>query len=97
MPRPPKKRTVCLDLKAACFHPQGISLEGVPEILLEVDEMEALRLADLEGRYQADAAKQMGISRQTFGNIIKRAHLKISEALIKGRVIRINCPRFSKK
>ena len=74
MPRPCKKRKVCLDLKAAYFKPRGIPMTELLEIVLEVDEMEAVRLADLEGKYQEDAAKQMRVSRPTFSNIINRAH-----------------------
>jgi len=97
MARPCKKRTVCLDLKSAYFKPRGIPMTDLSEIVLEVDEMEAVRLADLEGKYQEDAARQMGISRATFSNIIKRAHSKIAQALIKGKALRINCPRFAKQ
>jgi predicted DNA-binding protein (UPF0251 family) len=97
MSRPCKKRTVCLDLKAAYFKPRGIPMTELSEIVLEVDEMEAVRLADLENRYQEEAARQMGISRPTFSNIINRAHAKIAEALIKGKALRINCPRFAKE
>jgi predicted DNA-binding protein (UPF0251 family) len=97
MSRPLKKRKVCLDLKTACFTPAGVDLSAGCEVVLEVDEMEAVRLADLEGEYQSSAAKKMGISRQTFGNIIARAHAKIAEALIRGKVIRINCPRFTRR
>ena len=67
------------------------------EIILEVDELEAVRLADLDGKYQESAARQMGVSRATFSNIVNRAHTKIAEALIKGRALRINCPKFGKK
>jgi len=59
------------------------------EIELTLDEVEALRLADLEALYQADAAAQMGISRQTFGNIIARAHRKVAEAILGGKALRI--------
>ena len=96
MSRPLKKRTVCLKLKTAFFRPHGIHEKDLAVTLLEVDEMEAVRLADLEGEYQADAAERMGISRQTFGMIIDRAHAKIAKALIRGQAIRINCPRFAK-
>lgn len=94
MSRPRKSRKICLDLKAFYFDPRGIAPGAVKEVLLEVDELEAVRLADMEGMYQEDAAKQMNISRQTFGNIIARAHTKIAEALIKGRALKINCPRL---
>jgi uncharacterized protein len=97
MPRPCKKRTVCLDLKAAYFKPRGIPMDQLSEIVLEVDEMEAVRLADFAGKYQEEAAQQMGVSRATFSNIVNRAHAKIAEALIKGKALRINCPRFAKE
>ena len=95
MPRPPKKRTICLELKTAYFKPLGITPEELSEIVLEVDELEAVRLADLNGEYQEEAAAAMGISRPTFSNIINRAHAKIAEALIRGKALRINCPRFA--
>ncbi len=59
------------------------------EVRLELDEMEALRLADLKSLYQADAAQQMGVSRQTFANIVSRARHKVAEALIHGKALEI--------
>lgn len=97
MARPLKKRTVCLNLKAGYFRPQEFPETGAAEIVLEVDEIEAVRLADLDGEYQQAAARKMGISRPTFSNIINRAHQKIADALIKGKAIRINCPKFVKR
>lgn len=94
MPRPCKRRKICLELKAVYFKPRGIPMDALDEVVLEVDELEAVRLADLEGMYQEDAAKKMNISRQTFGNIIARARAKIAEALIRGKALKINCPRL---
>ena len=51
-------------------------LKNLEQVSLKFDEFEALRLAGFEGMYQADAAKKMNISRQTFGLIIKQAHQK---------------------
>jgi uncharacterized protein len=56
---------------------------------LAADELEAIRLADYEELYQEQAAEQMGVSRQTFGLIIARAHKKVAEALTKGKAIRM--------
>jgi len=56
---------------------------------LAKDELEAIRLTDMEGLYHEPAAKQMGVSRQTLGNILKRAHKKIAEALILGKAIQL--------
>ncbi len=97
MARPLKKRTVCLKLKSGYFKPQDFRKDDLPEVVLEVDEIEAVRLADFEGKYQEDAAFRMGISRATFSNIIIRAHKKVAEALIKGKAIRINCPKLVRK
>ena len=94
MARPSIERKVCLELKTAYFKPKGISQSDLEDVILEVDEAEAIRLADLEGKYQQEAAKLMGVSRQTFGNILNRAHHKIAQVLIKGKALRINCPRF---
>ena len=59
------------------------------EIVLLPDELEALKLADIDSLYQADAAEKMGISRQTFGNIIDSAHRKVADAILNGKSIRI--------
>jgi predicted Zn-ribbon and HTH transcriptional regulator len=56
---------------------------------LTVDEFEAIRLADLEGLYQEQAAREMNVSRQTFGRIIESAHRKVAEALVKGKALKI--------
>lgn len=89
MPRPLKCRHVACDVSVVYFKPQGIPMRELTEIELTLDEMEALRLADVEEMYQADAALQMGVSRQTFGNIITRAHKKVATALLQGKALRI--------
>lgn len=89
MPRAMKCRKVSCDIAAVYFKPQGIPMRDLEEIKMELDEIEALRLADLEGLYQADAAAKMGVSRQTFGNIIARAHKKVASALLHGKALRI--------
>jgi len=59
------------------------------EINLTMDELETIRLADLEGMYQEDAAKKMKVSRQTFGNIINSAHKKIADSLVNTKALKI--------
>jgi predicted DNA-binding protein (UPF0251 family) len=59
------------------------------EIVLAMDELEAIRLADLEGLYQDAAAERMGVSRQTFGRIIQSARRKVAETLTRGLALRI--------
>jgi len=64
-------------------------MHALSEVALEMDELEAVRLADLDGLYQADVALRMGVSRQTVGNILDRAHRKIADALLNGKALRI--------
>jgi ArsR family transcriptional regulator len=58
-------------------------------VVLTIDEFEAVRLADLDGLYQEDAAKKMNVSRQTFGNIIESAHKKIADTIVNAKALRI--------
>jgi len=71
------------------FHPAGIPARGLVEIVLTLDEFEAIRLADLEGLYQEQAAERMLVSRQTFGRILAAAHRKVAEALSNGKALKI--------
>ena len=89
MARPMICRKVSCDVTAQYFKPQGIPMRDLEEVAMELDEIEAIRLADLEGLYQVDAAARMGVSRQTFGNIIARAHQKVACALLGGKALRI--------
>ena len=56
---------------------------------MTLDEFEAMRLADLDGRYQEQAAEQMNVSRPTFSRIIDSAHRKMADALVHGKALRI--------
>lgn len=89
MVRPRLQRRVSGEFNTTFFKPAGIPVRELDTISLTFDELEAIRLTDLEELYQADAATQMNISRQTLGNIVQSAHKKIAEALIKGKAIRI--------
>ncbi|MCU0607361.1 MAG: DUF134 domain-containing protein [Candidatus Edwardsbacteria bacterium] len=89
MARPCKCRRVCLDTAAVYFKPRAIPLSTLEEIVMTLDELEALRLADLDGLYQEEAAVRMGVSRQTFGNIVERAHRKVADALVHSKALKI--------
>ena len=89
MGRPKTCRRVGFLPDTKYFKPRGIPLSLLEEVILTVDECEAVRLADLEGLYQEQAAEKMAVSRQTFGRIIESAHKKVAEALIKGKALKI--------
>jgi predicted DNA-binding protein (UPF0251 family) len=71
------------------YKPQGIPLSVLQHATLTVDELEAIRLADLQGLYQEQAAEKMNVSRQTFGRILESAHKKIADALVNGKALSI--------
>ncbi len=89
MPRPCCKKTIDTFSKCEVFKPQGIPMSELEEVTLSLDELEALRLSDLDGLYQEAAARAMGISRQTFGRIIESARQKTASALLNGKALRI--------
>ncbi|MFP4050405.1 MAG: DUF134 domain-containing protein [Thermoplasmata archaeon] len=63
--------------------------EDSSEIVLKIEEVEAVRLVDLENLTQEEAAQEMGISRKTFWNDLKNAREKIARALTEGKTIKI--------
>ena len=94
MARPINCRRVGSMPESNYFKPRGIPLSVLEEVVLTVDEFEAIRLADLEGLYQEKAAEKMSVSRQTFGRIIDSAHKKVAEALVKGKALKIEGGEF---
>ena len=89
MPRPHCCRRIASEPAATVFKPLGIPRVELDEVNMTLDEYESLRLADLEGIYQADAAARMGVSRATFGRILRSAHRKVAETLTHGLALRI--------
>ncbi|MCD6522876.1 MAG: DUF134 domain-containing protein [Candidatus Diapherotrites archaeon] len=89
MPRPRKPRLVAGVPSITYFKPAGVPLRGVDEVVLTVEEYEAIKLKDLEGKTQEEAAKEMDVSQPTFFRILESARKKISDAIVNGKVIRI--------
>jgi len=86
--RPKKKRTIRQNPRVFKFSPRGI--RGRPdEIVVSIDEVEAIRLGDLNGHSHKDAARLMNISRQTFERILKRARGLVAEAIVHGKIVKI--------
>ena len=87
--RPTKDRHVEQLPPIAQFKPVGVPIFAVDEIVISVEEMEAIRLADMEGLDQGPAAERMGISRPTFHRVLAKAHAKIAQFLWQGKSLRI--------
>lgn len=92
MPRPRCCRRIAGEPACRVFKPAGIPASTLEEVVLTLEEYEALRLADHEGLYQEAAAERMGVSRQTFGRAIASARGKVARALVLGCVLRIEVP-----
>lgn len=89
MARPTSSRKICHPPLYSYFGPASQPRTRRDEIILRLDELEAVRLADHESLYQDEAAEKMGISRQTFGRIIEAARKKIAGAIVTGKAIRV--------
>ena len=85
--RPWKCRRVEGEPAATVFKPAGCARTNLENVELRLDELEAVRLADLEGLYQEGAAGEMGVSRATFGRLLAEAHRKIADALVNGKAL----------
>ncbi len=89
MPRHKMLRCVRFNPDVYYFKPQGIPLRMLEEVVLLPDEVEALKLYEVDGLEQIRACEKMKISQPTFARILASANKKISEAIIKGKAIRI--------
>jgi uncharacterized protein len=89
MPRPKKYRIVKREPGVTFFKPQGIPLRVLEHALITVDELEALRLSDLQGLSHEETAQQLQVSRPTVTRMLARAHQAVADALVNGKAIRI--------
>lgn len=89
MPRPPIERAVAGVPRITLFKPAGVPARELEQLSLAVDELEAIRLVDLEGLSHEQAAQAMGVSRQTVGRVLERGRARVAEALVDGKAILI--------
>jgi len=89
LPRPNKPRAVRHDPDVVHFKPAGVPMRLLEEVTLGLDELEALRLADLENLSHEEVGQMMNVSRATAGRIIGQARHKTASALVHGWAIRV--------
>ena len=94
--RPRQVRQVGIDLDITYFKPVGAGMADMGAMVLTVEEVEALRLADLEGLEQEEAAKKMGVSRKTLWRELESARKKVAGALVNGKAIKIEGGTYEK-
>jgi len=89
MVRPRRCRRIMFNPNVTYYKPQGVPMNMLEVVELTVEEAEALRLKNIKDLDQVECAKQMKTSQSTFQRILSSAYKKTSEALIKGKAIKI--------
>jgi uncharacterized protein len=87
--RPAKPRFVTREPCVDFFKPRGIPLQDLEKESLTVEELEAIKLTDIEGLYQENAAERMEVSRPTFQRVLKSARGKVARCLVDGKALGI--------
>ena len=87
--RPKKTRWIACSPKERCFRPRCVPEEKLEGVYLTLDELEAVRLVNLAGLTQEEAAERMGVHRSTISRILKAANRKIADALVNVKAIKI--------
>jgi predicted DNA-binding protein (UPF0251 family) len=85
--RPPIERAVGGVPRVTLFKPAGVPARDLEQLQLAVDELEAIRLVDLEGLSHEQAAEVMAVSRQTVGRVLECGRGKVADALVGGKAI----------
>ena len=89
MVRPRIPRRIDFEPGTTYFKPAGIPLRVLEEVVLSFEEVESLRLKEVEGLSQTESAKKMKVSQPTFFRVLSIARKKVAEAIIKGKAIKI--------
>lgn len=90
MPRPQKNRSVQRPPVYSGFKPTGVKARFLDDLALTLDEFEAIRLADYQGKDHNESAVEMEISRSTFSRLVERARRKVAQFLIEGKHLQID-------
>ena len=94
MSRPRKCRKVTFLPPVNYFKPTGIPMRLLDDVILSVEEAEAIRLKDLEGLDQEQGAARMNVSRPTFQRVLASGRQKVADALLNGKAIKIEGGSF---
>ena len=87
--RPKKTRWIACRPGEICFRPQCRPLDKLDGVVISIDEYEVFRLSDLESLQQDDIALQMRVHRSTISRILKSARMKVADALVNGKAIKV--------
>jgi predicted DNA-binding protein (UPF0251 family) len=87
MPRPRKTRRCRSFLGDRVFKPRSIPMTELETVRLELSELEAMRLCDLEGLDQSGAGRQMGVSRGTIQRLLQSGRAKLLGSLLQNSAL----------
>ena len=87
MPRPCKPRHCRAHWGDRVFKPRSIPMSELSSIRLELGELEAMRLCDVERCDQEQAGQRMGVSRGTIQRLLKRGRAKVIKALVESAAL----------
>jgi predicted DNA-binding protein (UPF0251 family) len=96
MARPTKWRKIEHIPAIPYFIPAEADIAELPENILKLEELEAIRLKDLEGLEQGECAERMEVSRPTFQRILLSAREKIADSLVNGKMIHVEGGNFTR-
>jgi predicted DNA-binding protein (UPF0251 family) len=96
MVRPRLCRRIGFQPNVTYFKPAGIRMIELEESIVTFDEFEAVRLKDLEGMEETEAAKKMNISQPTFNRLVRQARKRIADAIVHGKAIKIEGGNFKR-
>lgn len=88
MARPSRCRRICTEPDYDSFIPEGVSCGE--DVVLTVDEYEAIRLIDLEKLTHEQCGRQMDISRTTVTEVYESAREKIADSIVNGKALVIS-------
>ncbi len=89
MGRPRLRRSITVNPQATFFKPRGVPLRDLKCVILTMEEIQALRLKDMDNLDQISCAKKMNTSQSTFQRILRSAHRKVSRAVLEGKAIKV--------
>lgn len=89
MPRPRRRRRINFNPEVTYFKPAGIKKSELEQVTISLEELEALRLKNIENLDQDQAAKKMDVSQPTFHRMLLAARKKITDAIINGKALKI--------
>lgn len=90
MPRPRTRKRICFKPSAVFFKPRGVPLRSLQIVRLSHEELEAMRLKNIENLSQLECAKKMHTSQSTVQRLLTSGYEKVTKAIVEGKAIEIS-------